>query len=359
MCAIETSKLDIKSMLPGELEEYFLSIGEKKFRALQVFSWLHKGVTSFDEMTDLPASLREKLGCECYISVPSLINKQVSAKDGTVKYLWGIPDGSIESVLMEYKHGTTVCVSTQLGCRMGCAFCASTIGGLVRNLTAGEILDQVLFCEDESGRKISNVVLMGIGEPLDNFDNVMRFVGLVCHPKGKNIGARHLTVSTCGMVENIDRLATSGVKLSLAISLHAPDDDTRNTLVPYNRRFAISELIEASKRYSETTGRRVTFEYAMIDGVNDSKEQAAMLSKLLRGTNSHLNLIMLSHVQERNFRASTKANLADFTDVLLQNNIKFTTRRSLGTDIDAACGQLQRKISEVDVNGFMGRDPQG
>lgn len=339
--------LDIKSMLLTELEERFLSIGEKKYRALQVFSWLHKGVKSFDDMTDLSLPLREKLAGEFYITVPHLLKKQISEKDGTIKYLWGIGTGesadAIETVLMEYKHGTTVCISTQLGCRMGCAFCASTIGGLVRNLTASEMLDQVLFSASESGRRISNIVLMGIGEPLDNFDNVIRFIQLVCHPKGLNIGARHITLSTCGVIENIDRLSHCGVQLSLAISLHAPDDETRTRLVPYNRGVGVKTLIEAARRYSETTGRRVTYEYAMVDGINDSTKQAEQLSKLLHGTGSHLNLILLSPVSKCGLMPSKNSQLDAFCKVLLDNNVTFTTRRRLGADIDAACGQLRRK----------------
>lgn len=334
--------LDIKSMLPSELEGHFESIGEKKFRANQVFSWLHKGVTSFDDMTDLSLDLRAKLQEHFYITVPEILEKHVS-KDGTIKYLLGIEDGSIESVLMDYKHGTTVCISTQLGCRMGCAFCASAIGGFARDLTPAEMLDQVLFSAKDSEKSISNIVLMGIGEPLDNFDNVMRFVQLVNHPKGINIGARHLTLSTCGVIENIDRLSASGVKLSLAISLHAPDDDTRTKLVPHNRHTGVRALFDAAKRYSDITGRRVTYEYAMIDGVNDSKQQAQMLSELLAGTGSLLNLIMLSPVSERGFGASANARKDAFVEVLQQNGVNFTTRRSLGADIEASCGQLRRK----------------
>ncbi|MCL2079359.1 MAG: 23S rRNA (adenine(2503)-C(2))-methyltransferase RlmN [Oscillospiraceae bacterium] len=366
-------KKDVKSMLPDELEEYFLKIGEKRYRAKQVFSWLHKGVKSFDEMTDLPLELREKLSEYLYLSVPKLLDKRVSKKDGTVKYLW-LPGGDslnivgddsqtaldnantftdgIESVLMDYHHGITICVSTQIGCKMGCAFCASTIGGWVRNLSASEMLDQVLFSSAESQKRISNIVLMGIGEPLDNFDNVMRFVALATHQKGLNIGARHVTLSTCGVIENIDKMAACGVQLMLAISLHAPDDETRNKLVPYNRVSGIKALVEAAKRYTEKTGRRVTYEYTMIDGVNDSPEQAIALSKLLKNTTSHLNLISLSSVSECGFVSSKKENFELFAYTLKKHGVNFSIRRSLGADIESSCGQLRRKSK----NGCMGHN---
>ena len=376
--------LDIKSMLPSELEDYLISIDEKKFRALQIFSWLHKGVRSFDEMTDLSLDLREKLSRHFYITVPIILEKQVSAKDGTIKYLWGLcsgggngdgsgndgnsgnggeisnsggssktDSGGVESVLMEYNHGTTICISTQLGCKMGCAFCASAIGGFMRNLTASEMLDQVLHSMLDSGRTISNIVLMGTGEPLDNFDNVMRFAELTRHHKGLNIGARHLTLSTCGVIENIDRLADCGVQLGLAISLHAPDDETRTKLIPYNRKANVEAIFNAAKRYTDKTGRRVTYEYAMIYGINDSPQQAEMLCRLLRGTGSHLNLIMLSNIPECEFIPSSKENLEAFNKILTKNGVKFTTRRSLGSDIEASCGQLRRKSL---ANGFMGHN---
>jgi len=350
-------KRDIKSMYPSELEEYFESIGEPRFRARQVFSWLHKGARAFADMTNLSLKLRDLLDEEFLITVPGLTQKQVSKTDGTVKYLWRVQeDDLIESVLMEYEHGNTICISTQVGCKMGCVFCASTIGGLKRNLAASEMLDQVLFTALDAGKRISNIVLMGIGEPLDNFDNVTRFIKLVTHPQGMNIGSRHLTVSTCGIIENIDRLSEYSVQLTLAISLHAPDDETRSRLVPLNRYTGVRNLIDACERYFNKTGRRVTFEYAMIDKVNDSPKHAALLAELLQNTGSHLNLIMLSAVPQRALNASTKESVAGFTGVLAKRGINFTVRRSLGIDIEASCGQLRRRNlnSTETVNGVMG-----
>jgi len=354
-------KRDIKSMYPAELGEYFESIGEQRFRAQQVFSWLHKGVRVFADMTNFSLKLRELLDEEFLITVPELTLKQVSKMDGTVKYLWRVQgDDLIESVLLEYAHGNTICISTQAGCRMGCVFCASAIGGLKRNLTASEMIDQVLFSALDAGKRISNVVLMGIGEPLDNFDNVMRFVKLITHPGGMNIGARHLTLSTCGIIENIDRLSEYSVQLTLAISLHAPDDKTRSRLVPQNRDTGVRNLIDASERYFGKTGRRVTFEYAMIDKVNDSPEHAALLAELLKNTGSHLNIIMLSAIPERTLNASPNESVTRFTGVLAQSGINFTVRRSLGTDIEASCGQLRRRnlSSTETVNGVMGSNRQ-
>ncbi|MCL2424744.1 MAG: 23S rRNA (adenine(2503)-C(2))-methyltransferase RlmN [Oscillospiraceae bacterium] len=338
-------KRDIKSILLTELKEYFVSIGEKQFRAQQVFSWLHKGVTTFGDMTNLSTDLRNKLDNEFYITVPSLIEKQISEIDGTVKYLYSLHDSeTVECVLMSYSHGNSICISTQVGCKMGCTFCASALDGFKRNLSASEMLDQVLFTQMDSDKRISNVVLMGIGEPLDNFDNVMRFIQLICHPSGMNVGARHITISTCGLVEKIDRLAGYDVQSTLAISLHAPDDETRSMLVPANRNIGVKNLIESSQRYFEKTGRRITYEYAMIAGINDSQAQAEMLSKLLDRRSSHLNLILLSNVHESKFIASTKEKLKAFTDILIKNNTNYTMRRSLGSDIDASCGQLRRRV---------------
>ena len=337
-------KRDIKSMHPAELKEYFESIGEQPFRAKQVFSWLHKGLYEFSSMTNLSSGLREKFNKEFFISTLKLNEKQVSS-DGTVKYLWLTQDDDmVECVLMEYSHGNTVCISTQVGCRMGCRFCASSIGGLKRNLAASEMLDQVLFTGQDSGKRISNVVLMGIGEPLDNFDNVMKFIQIINHPNGMNIGSRHLTLSTCGIIENIDRLAEYDVQLTLAISLHAPDDDTRSHLIPINRQTGVNELIKSSLRYFKKTGRRVTFEYALIDGINDTPEQAVLLSKLLKNTPSHLNIIRLSNVSERKLNASSKDSTGKFISILEKNSVNFTIRRSLGADIEAACGQLRRRV---------------
>jgi len=340
-------KRDIKSLLPCELEDYFESTGEQKFRAKQVFSWLHKGF-DFSQMNNISVALRKKLDDEFFISSLEMAEKHVSGIDGTVKYLWRLHDEeTIESVLMDYSHGISICISSQVGCKMGCIFCASSIGGFVRNLSASEILDQVLFSQNDSGKRISNIVLMGMGEPLDNFENVMRFIKLICHRDGINIGARHITLSTCGLPENIDRLSEYDVQLTLAISLHAPDDETRTMLIPSNSKTNIRELLDAGDRYFNKTGRRVTYEYALIDGINDSTLQAELLSSLLKNTTSHLNLISLSGVKEHILNASTKINVSNFANILKKNNINFTVRRSLGCDIDASCGQLRRRFRDT------------
>jgi len=334
-------KQDIKSMLPSELEEYFKSTGIQKFRAKQVFSWLHKGVRNFDEMTNISLELREKLDNEFYITVPDLIEKQVSKVDGTEKYLWCIQgDDLVECVLLHYNHGNTVCISTQVGCRMGCTFCASSLDGLKRNLSASDMLDQVLFTDS----KITNIVLMGIGEPLDNFDNVIRFIRLICHPSGLNIGARNITLSTCGVVENIDRLACYDVQLTLAISLHAPDDETRSLLIPLNKNTGVANLLDAGERYLKKTSRRVSYEYSLIDNVNDTIRQAELLSHLLKNSSCHLNIISLSNVSDRRFKPSTKENSKKFIDILDKNKVNYTIRRSLGSDIEASCGQLRHRV---------------
>ena len=353
-------KRDIKSMQLPELEEYFVSAGEKQFRARQVFSWLHRGVGAFGDMTDLSLELRERLDNEFFIFVPELIEKQLSKTDGTVKYLWRVHDNdAVECVLMEYSHGNTLCISTQIGCRMGCIFCASSLDGLKRNLNASEMIDQVIFTQLDAGKRISNVVLMGIGEPLDNIENVIRFVRLINHPAGLNIGARHLTVSTCGIIENIDRLSEYDVQLTLAISLHAPDDETRSCLLPINRETGVKKLFEASERYFNKTGRRVTYEYAMIDGVNDSPDQAIQLSQLLKSTKSHINLILLSNVRERAFKASSAESVKNFTGILEANGVNYTMRRSLGADIEASCGQLRRRMQRAETkNGILGNNRQ-
>lgn len=333
---------DLKSMTQQEMAGYLESLGEPGFRAKQLFTWLHRGCTSFDEMTNLPKSLREKLASACVITVPHVERKQVSARDGTIKYLWRLGDGNcIETVLMRYHYGNTVCVSTQVGCRMGCAFCASTLGGKVRDLTAAEILDQVVFTQLDSGAPVSNIVLMGIGEPLDNFDAVMRFLELVNHPDGMNIGMRHISLSTCGLIDKIDKLAQYRLQLTLSISLHAPDDETRTRLMPVNRSAGVEELFACCRRYFETTGRRISFEYALIDGVNDSPRQADALAAHLRGTQAHVNLIPLNDVPESPLKPSR--HVAQFQKRLEDQGITATVRRRLGGDIDASCGQLRRR----------------
>lgn len=333
---------DIKSMLPQELSQFLKKLGQPVFRAKQVFSWLYKGVRSFDEMTDLPKELREKLKKTCLLTPPVVERRQVSAKDGTMKYLWRLEDGNcIETVLMRYHHGNTVCISSQVGCRMGCAFCASTLGGRVRDLTPAEMLDQVLFTGLDAGEPVSNIVLMGIGEPLDNFESVIRFLELANHPQGLNIGMRHISVSTCGIIEKIDKLASLRLQLTLSVSLHAPDDETRNVLMPVNRGTGVKNLIAACRRYFEATGRRISYEYAMIDGVNDTPEQADKLAELLGGAAGHINLIPLNDVTESALKPSR--HVMDFKKKLEARGLTVTVRRRLGSDIDASCGQLRRK----------------
>lgn len=336
---------DILSMLPEEIELELQQMGEPKYRAKQIFSWLGRGVRDFDAMSDLPKPLRDKLGAEFDLYRPKVLSKQVSKLDGTIKYLWELYDGNaVETVVMSYKHGNTVCVSSQVGCRQGCAFCASTIGGLVRGLRPSEILDEVMFSQIDSGKPISNIVLMGIGEPLDNFDNVMRFLELVNHPQGMNIGMRHISLSTCGITEKFDELAERDLQITLSVSLHAPDDETRSRLMPANRGRGVDELMKCCRRYYEKTGRRISFEYAMIDGVNDTEYHARLLAKHARSVCAHVNLIPLNHVEEREFKPSTAGHMKAFIKILEDNGVNVTVRRKLGGDVDASCGQLRRKM---------------
>lgn len=334
--------VEIKSMTRTELAAFLKELGEPKFREKQVFQWLHRGVESFDEMTNLSKALREKLKENCILTVPKVARKQVSKMDGTVKYLWELADGNcIESVVMRYKHGNTICVSSEVGCLMGCAFCASTLAGLVRRLTAAEILDQVIFAQKDSGLTINNIVMMGIGEPLDNFDNVLRFLQLVNDPDGLNIGMRHISLSTCGLVDKIDRLAELDLQLTLSVSLHAPDDETRCRLMPVNKAVGVDRLMETCRSYFKKTGRRISYEYAMVDGVNDSDAQADLLVKLLKGQPGHVNLIPLNNVEESPLKPSRRVR--EFQNRLERQGVTATVRRKLGDDIDAACGQLRRK----------------
>ncbi len=333
---------DLKSMTLEEISDYFKQLGQPAFRAKQVFQWLHRGVTSFDEMSNLPKALRQALAEQCYITAPVVERKQESKLDGTIKYLWRLRDGNcIETVLMRYKHGNTVCVSCQVGCNMGCVFCASTKGGKLRDLEPSEILDQVIFTQKDSGETISNIVMMGIGEPMDNFERVLRFLHLVNHPEGLNIGMRHISVSTCGLVKKIDKLAQLGLQLTLSVSLHAPDDETRSKLMPVNRAVGVELLMDTCRRYFETTGRRISYEYAMIDGVNDSDEQANLLISLLKGQPGHVNLIPLNNIEESPLKPSRRVR--QFQQRLEAHGVTATVRRKLGSDIDASCGQLRRK----------------
>ena len=335
----------IKSLLPSELETVLQEMGEPKYRAKQIFRWLHLGVTSFEEMSDLSKNLRAKLEERFTLTVPQILRKQVSAKDGTIKYLFGLQDGnSIESVLMKYEHGYSICISTQAGCKMGCVFCASFDPAKSRNLTAAEILDEIIFAQKDSGVRISNIVLMGTGEPLDNYANVRQFLRLVTHPDGLNIGMRHISLSTCGLVPMIDELAKDKLQLTLSISLHAPNSELRSTLMPVNRRYDLSLLMAACKRYFKATGRRISFEYALIGGVNDTKLCADQLVRLLKGFPCHVNLIPLNHTEGSPLKPSKREDLRRFQDTLLRNGINATVRRTLGSDISASCGQLRRQV---------------
>lgn len=333
---------EIKCLTIDELKSALKDMGEKPFRAGQIFKWLHEGVQSFDEMSNLSKELRARLAENFILTVPEVARKQVSRVDGTVKYLWRMRDGDcVESVLMHYEHGVSVCVSTQVGCRMGCKFCASTLAGKVRDLTPSEMLDQVLFTQLDSGREISNIVLMGIGEPMDNRKNVLRFLELINHPDGMNIGMRHISLSTCGVVPGIDALAEDNLQLTLSVSLHAPDSATRSRIMPVNNAYDVEELFAACHRYFKKTGRRISFEYAMIDGVNDHDWQADLLAEKIHGMPGHVNLIPLNDVVESEFKPSRR--IAAFQKRLESHGLTATVRRSLGGDIDASCGQLRRK----------------
>ena len=340
-------KHDIKSLNQAEIAQILKNMGEPAFRAKQIFCWLHKGARSFDEMTNLSKKLREELDHSYYITAPTIVRKQESAKDGTIKYLWRLRDGNcVETVLMRYHHGNSVCISSEVGCAMGCAFCASTKGGLVRRLSPSEMVDQVLFASLDSGLEISNIVLMGIGEPLDNYDTVLRFLELINHPDGMNIGMRHISLSTCGLVDKIERLAEEKLQLTLSVSLHAPLDEIRSTIMPVNRKYNVDTLLAACKDYFMKTGRRISFEYAMIRDVNDSREIAEILAKKLSGIAAHVNLIPLNNIEESPLKPSTRKTVIEFQDILEHHGIPATVRRTLGSDIDASCGQLRRKYEK-------------
>lgn len=339
--------MNLKSMTQSEIGAVLKEMGQPAFRAKQVYSWLHKGVRSYEEMTNLPKNLRDALAEQYPIHPPQVIRKQESQRDGTIKYLWRLADGNcVETVLMRYHYGNTVCISTEVGCRMGCAFCASTIGGLVRPLEPYEMLDEVLFTQIDSGLPISHIVLMGIGEPLDNFDNVMRFLELVNSEEGMNISMRHISLSTCGLIPKIDALAEKKLQISLAISLHGPNNEIRNQIMPVNKAYPIEELLDACRRYYQATSRRIHFEYAMIDGVNDREEHAKELLRRLKGLPAHINLIPLNHVEESPLKPSSRNAVARFQKLLEDGGLTATVRRTLGGDIDASCGQLRRKYTK-------------
>ena len=338
------AKLDIKSMNITELEDLLKEQGEPKFRAKQIFDWLHaKQVDSFEEMTNLSKGLREKLSETASINGVEIVRKLVSQIDGTRKYLFALSDGAIiESVLMKYEHGNTVCISTQVGCRMGCKFCASTLDGVERGLTAGEMLSQIYAIQKDCGERVHGTVLMGSGEPLDNYDNVVKFLRLINDPKGQNMGQRHITLSTCGLVDRMYDLAEEDLQITLAVSLHAPNDGIRTQTMPIAKVYSMDRLLQACRDYADKTKRRITFEYALIHGVNDGDEHAWELVKKLRDMLCHVNLIPVNDVKERNYVKSTADRVKRFAGILNDNGVETTVRRKLGSDIDAACGQLRR-----------------
>lgn len=341
----EEKLIDLKDLEFDELESFLNELGEPKFRAKQIFSWLSRGVESFDEMTNISKATREKLMKKSFISKLKIREKYVSKLDGTVKYLFELEDGNcIESVVMRYHHGITICISSQVGCRMGCRFCASTIGGLHRCLTPGEILNQVIFAQKDIGERISNIVMMGIGEPLDNFDNVIKFLHNVNHPEGLNIGYRHISLSTCGVVNRIYDLAKENMPITLSISLHAPNNEIRNSIMPVNSAYPIEVLLKACRDYINTTTRRISFEYSLIHGVNDSEENAVELASRLRGMLCHVNLIPVNKVEEREYTKGSADDIRRFQNKLISLGINATVRRELGSDISASCGQLRKKV---------------
>ncbi|MEG0614342.1 MAG: 23S rRNA (adenine(2503)-C(2))-methyltransferase RlmN [Oscillospiraceae bacterium] len=336
--------LDILSLRQAELESEILSLGEKKFRAKQIYEWLHsKRVTSFDEMTNISVEFRTKLSQHFYLKSLNISRKLESSIDNTVKYLYELSDGNhIETVMMEYHYGNSLCISTQVGCKMGCKFCASTIAGFKRNLSPSEMLLQLYCAERDSGKKVSSIVLMGIGEPLDNYDNVLAFLDILSSENGTNMSLRHVSLSTCGLVDKIYELAKFKYGLTLSISLHAANDLGRSEIMPINNTYNIQKLITACKFYIKETGRRISFEYALIDGVNNSKETADELIRLLRGINCHVNIIPVNSIKERDFKSSRRS-VEKFVSFLEDGGINATVRRTLGTDINAACGQLRRE----------------
>lgn len=339
------TRIDLKDMTVPELASYLAGIGEKAFRAKQLYEWMHeKLVTDFDEMSNLSQQLRKRLKEETVICHHETVLVQTSAQDGTQKYLFRLADGNcIESVWMKYRHGNSVCISSQVGCRQGCAFCASTLGGLVRSLTAAEMLEQVYEIIRRTGERVSNIVVMGIGEPLDNYDALVRFLRMISDEKGQNISQRSLTVSTCGLVPEMKRLAGEGLSVTLALSLHAVNDEKRRKIMPVARRYPIRELMEACDVYFQRTGRRISFEYALIAGVNDAPEDAEALGRLARPRGCHINLIPVNPVTERGLKEPDRRAVEAFRDRLVALGVNATIRRELGRDIDGACGQLRRK----------------
>ena len=342
--------IDILSLTLPELEALIIELGEPKYRAKQIYSWITKGMWG-EEMRNIPKKLAEKLATVCEFRLPKVNLKLESRLDGTKKYLFELIDGEcIESVFMKYEHGNTLCISSQVGCRMGCKFCASTILGRVRDLTPSEMLGQIIAAEKDTGERISNVVMMGIGEPLDNYDNTVKFLRLVSSPDSLNIGLRHISVSTCGLVNGIDKLAKENLPITLSISLHAYDNEVRSSIMPVNKKYGIEELLTACHRYYEVTGRRISFEYTLISGKNDTEEGAARLASVLKKymrNNIHVNLIPLNEVKETGLETSRNVN--NFKNKLLSLGVNATVRRRLGSDINASCGQLRRQSQKESV----------
>lgn len=339
--------INILDLSLEELKFWMKDNKESEFRAKQIFEWVYKGVWDFSDMKNIPLTLRQKLQDTFYIGVPHIVDCYESTADETKKFLLAYSDGNIiETVVMKYKHGNSICLSTQVGCKMGCRFCASTVGGVVRNLTSGEMLSQIIVAQKSIGERISNVVLMGSGEPFDNFENVIRFLTLVNAEYGLNIGQRHITLSTCGIVPRIYELAEMSLQITLAISLHAPNDDLRKSMMPIANKYSIAELIEACMYYINKTNRRITFEYSLVKNVNDSSEQAHELSELLKGMLCHVNLIPVNEVRENAFKKSSSENIKTFYNILTSSGIETTIRKEMGSDINAACGQLRRSYLE-------------
>lgn len=339
---------DIKSLYLEELEQELAAMGQKAFRAKQVYQWLHeKLVTDFDEMTNLPKDLREKLKEQFVLTALKPVDVKISQIDGTRKYLFALADGNIiESVWMQYHHGNSVCISSQVGCRMGCRFCASTLDGLERNLTAAEMLDQVYRIQTLTGERVSNIVIMGSGEPMDNYDNFVRFVRMVSEEHGLHISQRNITVSTCGIVPGIQRLAEENLQITLALSLHAPNDEVRKTLMPIAKSYGLADILAACREYYEKTGRRLTFEYSLVSGVNDNLDEARALASLLKGMHGHVNLIPVNPIKERDYVQSDQKAIQAFKNYLEKNGINVTIRREMGRDIGGACGQLRKSYLE-------------
>jgi len=339
------NNLDLKSLTLEEMTEILKALGQPAFRAKQIFEWLHcKLVTSYDAMTNLPISLRETLNEKYPITVLEEVNSLRSANDETIKYLFRLKDNRvIESVLMRYHYGNSVCISSQVGCRMGCKFCASTIGGKERDLLPSEMLEQIYRIQTLSGQRVSHLVVMGTGEPFDNYDNLMRFLRLLTDPNGLNLSARNITVSTCGIPDRIRAFAEEGMPITLALSLHAPNNEVRKQLMPVATQYDLEEVLNAFRYYYDRTGRRLTFEYSMVEGVNDEEEHAKELAKRIKGLNCHVNLIPVNPIKERNFRQSESKRIQNFKNILEKNRINVTIRREMGADINAACGQLRKR----------------